>query len=134
MTASIIKSKQRIRDYGEVFTPDFIVNQMLALVETETTRIESRFLEPACGDGNFLAAFATPLVGEYATRGVEEKHESHRCHLREKYLCSAHVTEFAHREDEYRTPKKRLIENLHNQVEPEQCFGVHTVSFRFWVV
>jgi hypothetical protein len=50
-----IKSKERVRDHGEVFTPDFIVNDMLDLVKNETERIESRFLEPACGDGNFLA-------------------------------------------------------------------------------
>jgi len=50
-----IKSKERVRDHGEVFTPDFIVNDMLDLVKSETERIESRFLEPACGDGNFLA-------------------------------------------------------------------------------
>jgi hypothetical protein len=50
-----IKSKQRVKDHGEVFTPDFVVNDMLNLVKNETERIESRFLEPACGDGNFLA-------------------------------------------------------------------------------
>jgi hypothetical protein len=50
----LTKSKQRIRDHGEVFTPDFIVDDMLDLVYNETQRIESRFLEPACGDGNFL--------------------------------------------------------------------------------
>jgi hypothetical protein len=48
------KIKKRIRDYGEVLTPDFIVNDMLDLVKNETERIDSRFLEPACGDGNFL--------------------------------------------------------------------------------
>lgn len=54
MPANQVKSKQRVRDHGEVFTPDFIVNDMLDLVKNETERIESRFLEPACGDGNFL--------------------------------------------------------------------------------
>ena len=41
-------------DDGEVFTPDFIVDDMLDLVKHETENLESRFLEPACGDGNFL--------------------------------------------------------------------------------
>lgn len=50
----LTKSKQRVRDHGEVFTPGFIVEDMLDLVFNETQRIESRFLEPACGDGNFL--------------------------------------------------------------------------------
>jgi hypothetical protein len=49
------KSKDRIADFGEVFTAEREVNAMLDLVKHETERIESRFLEPACGDGNFLA-------------------------------------------------------------------------------
>ena len=49
------KSKDRISDFGEVFTNEREVNAMLDLVKQETDRIESRFLEPACGDGNFLA-------------------------------------------------------------------------------
>ena len=51
---NLIKSRNRVRDHGEVFTPDFVVNDMLDLVKNETENIESRFLEPACGDGNFL--------------------------------------------------------------------------------
>ncbi len=51
---TLVKTTQRVKDHGEVFTPDFIVNDMLNLVKHETERIESRFLEPACGDGNFL--------------------------------------------------------------------------------
>ena len=50
-----IKSKQRVADHGEVMTGTREVNAMLDLVKQETERIESRFLEPACGDGNFLA-------------------------------------------------------------------------------
>ncbi|MDC1383439.1 SAM-dependent DNA methyltransferase [Candidatus Puniceispirillum sp.] len=50
----MIKSKERKADFGEVFTSEREVKAMLDLVEGETCRIESRFLEPACGDGNFL--------------------------------------------------------------------------------
>ena len=50
-----IKSKSRVVNHGEVFTSKKIVNDMLDLVKQETERIESRFLEPACGNGNFLA-------------------------------------------------------------------------------
>jgi len=50
-----VKSKQRVADYGEVFTSEREVNAMLDMVKQETERIDSRFLEPACGDGNFLA-------------------------------------------------------------------------------
>ena len=48
-------SKKRIADHGEVFTSKREVNAMLDLVKSETERIDSRFLEPACGTGNFLA-------------------------------------------------------------------------------
>jgi hypothetical protein len=50
-----VKSKERVSDHGEVFTAEREVNAMLDLVRQETERIESRFLEPACGNGNFLA-------------------------------------------------------------------------------
>lgn len=49
-----VKSKKRVTDHGEVFTAEREVNAMLDLVKQETERIDSRFLEPACGDGNFL--------------------------------------------------------------------------------
>lgn len=49
-----IKSKQRVADHGEVFTPAWLVEAMLDLVKGESERIDSRFLEPACGSGNFL--------------------------------------------------------------------------------
>jgi hypothetical protein len=51
---SLTKSKQRVADHGEVFTPEWMVEAMLDLVKGETERIDSRFLEPACGSGNFL--------------------------------------------------------------------------------
>ena len=51
---SLVKSKQRVADHGEVFTPAWMVEAMLDLVKGETERIDSRFLESACGDGNFL--------------------------------------------------------------------------------
>ena len=50
----LIKSKKRVADHGEVFTPDWLAEAMLDLVKGETERIDSRFLEPACGSGNFL--------------------------------------------------------------------------------
>lgn len=50
-----VKSKRRVADHGEVFTSEREVNAMLDLVKDETERVESTFLEPACGNGNFLA-------------------------------------------------------------------------------
>src|SRR5881392_1851896 len=51
---SLIKSKSRVADHGEVFTPPWMVEAMLDLVKGEAERIDSRFLEQACGSGNFL--------------------------------------------------------------------------------
>ena len=51
---SLIKSRKRVADHGEVFTPRWLVDRMLDLVQGEAARIDSRFLEPACGTGNFL--------------------------------------------------------------------------------
>lgn len=51
---NLIKSKKRVSDHGEVFTPPWLVEKMLDLVKGETERIDARFLEPACGSGNFL--------------------------------------------------------------------------------
>ena len=52
---TLIKSKQRVVDHGEVFTPPWMVEAMLDLVKAESERIDARFLEPACGSGNFIA-------------------------------------------------------------------------------
>lgn len=51
---NLIKSKKRVADHGEVFTPQWLVENMLDLVKGESERIDSRFLETACGSGNFL--------------------------------------------------------------------------------
>lgn len=72
MTHSINK-RQRIIDHGEVFTPPGLVNDMLDLVAHECERIDSRFLEPACGDGNFLAEV---LRRKLST--VDKKNAKHR--------------------------------------------------------
>ena len=54
-----IKSKKRVAEHGEVFTNEREVKAMCDLVAQECDRIDSRFLEPACGDGNFLAEILT---------------------------------------------------------------------------
>jgi len=66
---SLVKSRQRIEDHGEVFTPGWLVEEMLDLVKDESERIDSRFLEPACGSGNFLKSV---LARKLAT--VESKY------------------------------------------------------------
>ncbi len=74
-TFNSIKSKRRVADHGEVFTAEREVSAMLHLVQHETERIDSRFLEPACGTGNFLAPLLerklAMLKGKYAKSQLE---------------------------------------------------------------
>lgn len=75
---TLIKSKKRVTDHGEVYTPSWLVDSMLDLVKQETERIDSRFLEPACGDGNFLAkVLQRKLIAvnsKYGKLDFEKKH------------------------------------------------------------
>lgn len=77
-TVSLIKSKQRIADHGEVFTPAWMVEAMLDLVKEESERIDSRFLEPACGSGNFLIKVVERKLDaverKYGTSEFERRH------------------------------------------------------------
>jgi len=76
-----IKSKQRVKDHGEVFTQEREVNAMLDLVRNETERIESRFLEPACGDGNFLAPILEKKLAIVKKKYHSSQHEFERTAL-----------------------------------------------------
>ena len=77
---SLIKSKVRVADHGEVFTPAWMVEAMLDLVKAETERIDSRFLEPACGSGNFLVkVLQRKLIAvelKYGKNDFEKRHFS----------------------------------------------------------
>jgi len=75
---SLVKSKQRVADHGEVFTPEWMVEAMLDLVKDESERIDSRFLEPACGNGNFLVQILrrklTAVELKYGKSEFERRH------------------------------------------------------------
>ncbi len=77
---SLVKSRQRIEDHGEVFTPKSMVEDMLNLVKDESERIDSRFLEPACGSGNFLKAVLarklTTVQSKYGKSEFEKQHHA----------------------------------------------------------
>lgn len=74
----LIKSKNRVADHGEVFTPPWMVEAMLDLVKGETERIDARFLEPACGSGNFLVQILQRKLAavelKYAKSDFEKRH------------------------------------------------------------
>jgi len=74
----LITSKKRVADHGEVFTPPWMVEAMLDLVKDETERIDSRFLEPACGSGNFLVRILQRKLAavelKFAKSDFEKRH------------------------------------------------------------
>jgi len=78
MTMSLIKSKKRVADHGEVFTPSWMVEAMLDFVKGETERIDARFLEPACGSGNFLVRILQRKLAavelKYGKSDFEKRH------------------------------------------------------------
>jgi hypothetical protein len=75
---NLIRSKKRVADHGEVFTPRWLVESMLDLVKGETERIDSRFLEPACGSGNFLVPVLqrklAAVEAKYVNSEFEKQH------------------------------------------------------------
>lgn len=76
---TLVKSRQRVADHGEVFTPAWLVEGMLDLVKDESERIDSRFLEPACGSGNFLIPVLRRKLAtvqtRYAKSSFERRHQ-----------------------------------------------------------
>jgi hypothetical protein len=79
-SAALTKSRQRVADHGEVFTPAWMVDAMLDLVKDETMRIDARFLEPACGSGNFLRPVLqrklAAVQGRYGQSDFERHHHA----------------------------------------------------------
>jgi hypothetical protein len=75
---NLIKSKRRVADHGEVLTPGWLVEKMLDLVRGESGRIDSRFLEPACGSGNFLVPVLqrklAAVEAKYGNSDFERRH------------------------------------------------------------
>jgi hypothetical protein len=78
MAETQVKTKRRVADYGEVYTAPREVNAILDLVKQETERIESRFLEPACGNGNFLIEVFTRKLAKIAARYGKNRLEYER--------------------------------------------------------
>jgi hypothetical protein len=76
----LVKSRKRVIDHGEVFTPSWVVEEMLNLVTDESARIDSRFLEPACGSGNFLCAVLLKKLAtvekRYGSSEFEKRHNA----------------------------------------------------------
>jgi len=125
-----IKSKQRVKDHGEVFTQEREVNAMLDLVKNETERIESRFLEPACGTGNFLA----PIL-ERKLALVKKKYGSSQVEFeRMAFLAASSIYGIELLEDNVIACIDRLyniLNEAYTKLYRDKCRGEFTESIRF---
>lgn len=80
MRLSLVKSLKRVADHGEVFTPDWLVEEMLDAVSHEAERIDARFLESACGSGNFVVAILRRKLAtvhkKFSSSDFEKRHHA----------------------------------------------------------
>ena len=127
-------SKQRVTDHGEVFTNKREVNAMLDLVKQETERIDSRFLEPACGTGNFLAE-----ILERKLQVVESRYEKIQLEYeRNAVLAVSSIYGIDILEDNVAECRNRLLEIFLNRyqakfksaVNPECIRSIHYILQR----
>ena len=106
MAKEQVKSKDRVSDFGEVFTNEREVNAMLDLVKNETENIESTFLEPACGDGNFLS--------EILNRKLDIVFNRYKNHLDDYEMYSIIAVTSLYGVDILQDNVKACIERLYN--------------------
>lgn len=99
-----IKSKSRVREHGEVFTNEREVNNILALTQATSNRYW-RFLEPACGNGNFLEAILRQRL-EHLKQDRIEWHAKNREFSVLKVLSTIYGVDIA--EDNIAECKKRM--------------------------
>ena len=150
---SLIKSKQRVADHGEVFTPMWLVEAMLDLVKDESERINSRFLEPACGSGNFLTQILKRKLAAVELKyGKSEFDRNHYALLALMCIygielltdnineCQANILEIfaeylgVNESDEiYQAAYYVLTQNIvHGDALSMQTYGKKAISFAEW--
>ena len=123
-----VKSRERVQKHGEVFTAPREVNAMLDLVKNETERLDSRFLEPACGDGNFLVEI---LRRKLAVAGNNfQKHQSQLQYEKDAILAISSIYGIDILPDNAQECRTRLLEifkehyqSLFNQTIKPECIA-----------
>lgn len=150
---SLFKSKQRVADHAEVFTPPWMVESMLDLVKDETERIDSRFLEPACGSGNFLVQILRRKLAaverKFGKSDFERRHYAllalmcvygielladniAECRANMLEILAAHLNLEAS-DDLYRTASWVLSQNLvHGDALTMRTSGDQPITFAEW--
>lgn len=130
---SQIKSKKRVADHGEVFTNPREVNAMLDLVKQETERIDSRFLEPACGDGNFLIEILRRKLAVCRQR-VEAKQYTQLQYEQNAVLAVSSIYGIELLADNAEACRKRLLSYFveqYGQLFHDRCKAECIASVRF---
>jgi hypothetical protein len=108
-----VKSKRRVADHGEVFTAQREVNAMLDMVKPETERIESRFLEPACGNGNFLSEVLQRKLNIVGSRYGKNRSEYERyCFVAVSSIYGVDILE-----DNVKECRARMFDIVFNEYE-----------------
>lgn len=125
-----VKSKERVKDHGEVFTNKREVNAMLDLVKDESYKVDSRFLEPACGNGNFLVA-----ILERKLKTVIKEHNANQADF-EKHIFMAVASIYAIdiQEDNCQESRERMyniVEDLYDEVYPDSQDTLFLNSIKF---
>ncbi|HCS87504.1 MAG TPA: restriction endonuclease subunit M [Bacteroidales bacterium] len=115
-----VKSRERVQQHGEVFTSEREVNAMLDLVKHETERIDSRFLEPACGDGNFLAEILRRKLS-VCRRFVEQKKNTRLEYEKNAVLAVSSIYGIELLRDNAETCRERLFRIF--ETEYRSLFG-----------
>ena len=111
-----IKSRERVTAHGEVFTNEREVNDMLNLVKDESYRIDSRFLEPACGNGNFVIEILNRKLD-----AVKKKYKrSHSDFEKYSIIAVSSIYGVDIMEDNAKECRKRLYDRW-NEVYTEAC-------------
>ena len=116
-----IKSRQRVSEHGEVFTPPWLVEIMFDLVKEESMRIDSRILEPACGSGRFLEV---ALVRKLRT--VKEKYGSSDFELRQKsilgLMCLYGIEKLTDNAEECRSNLIKILNDFFPEINNDDDF------------
>ena len=122
---SLIKSKRRVADHGEVFTPQWLVENMLDLVKGETERIDSRFLETACGSGNFLVpVLLRKLAAVEAKFGKSEFEKRHYALL--AVMCTYGIELLA---DNIAECRANMLEALADYLNVDETDEIYLAGF-----
>ena len=110
-----VKSRERVQKHGEVFTAPREVNAMLDLVKNETERLDSRFLEPACGDGNFLVEILRRKLA--VANSNYQKHQSQLQYEKDAILAVSSIYGIDILTDNAQECRVRLLEIFKEQYQ-----------------